>query len=387
MFHRFNSRRLLGTTLMAAGSLTIAGTLVLTTPGTPVAAAGSVFLVIQLSDSASRQFPTGSTVTVTANLSNSSISGNGAATPTVTVSYSTGVLSFVSQGSGWSCSTASGVTSPQICTDGTISLGGTGSLPLVFAVTGVPANGATVTATVNGGDVGNQASFSGSDSATDSATVANGASYVKDVPGGAYPSKVGQDQVVADDSQSNTFTYTDGSTTIKLNFPPQSLLSGTHVSVYRANSTYWNGSLSSSSQGFVDGYAAAWTGSGSSTGSNAGGLVTMVVVDPSVKTTDTLYRATTTGIGTRTGVIANGAWTVSFTEDPGFVMAQAAAAPSTTTAATTSSTAAAAPISAPAAGGGAPVQGGGATLPMAAGVGLLLAGAVVVSTGRRREQS
>jgi len=390
----FDRRRAIGSGFTLAGAATLGLTLALTAPATGIAAStGAVFLVISLSDSTGGQLPGGGTVTVTASLSNSSANSSiGDATPTVTVSYDQGTLSFLGNGSGWTCSGSAG---QQVCTDGTIAAGGGTSLPVTFSVTtdALVGDNAFVTGTVTDGAAAvNSGSFSSQTVATDSATVANAAAYTKDVNSNAYTSKVGGDQVVGASSATSTFTFTDGGVTIHLVVPAGALGSGAHVSVYKANSTYWNSTLATGGQGFVDGYAAAWTEFDENTPNDASGTVTLEVIDPSATSTQTLYRATTTGRGTATGTVGSGTWDVAFTQDPGFVLVAPAAATTTTTTgsqspATTSSNSSAGgtTISPPNAGAAATTPHGAATVPLAVGVLLFVGGVAVLGTRRRRQ--
>jgi hypothetical protein len=219
---------------------------------------------------------------------------------------------------------------------------------------------------------------------TDNATVGAPGSYTKDVPANAYPSKVGVDQTESNNTVTDTFTFPDGANTVVIVVPPSAIHDGAHISVFRANSSFWSSSFSSSSRGFLDGYAVAWTNSGESAPSNAQGAVTMIVSNTSIVSSDTLFRATTSGIGTKTGTVGAGAWTVTFAEDPGFVLAQAAAAPPATTT-TSASPSATTTVAAPTSGGGGTRTGGTTTIPISAGVLLIIVGTVVLGSGRRRE--
>src|ERR1700737_3444138 len=99
---RLMSRRVLGPIAILAGCVLLAiTTLVAFTSPARGSGNGTVFLVIQLFDSVNGQLPAHSSVTMTATVSNSSISGASDATPTVNVSYSTGALSFLTNGAGW----------------------------------------------------------------------------------------------------------------------------------------------------------------------------------------------------------------------------------------------------------------------------------------------
>jgi len=402
-------RRIAGGALVAVGMLVLAATLVLFGPGRIQARAtytGFVFLVIHMTDSGGGQFPSNGQVTVTAAVTNSSASGVGDATPSVTVSYDANTLSFVSNAAGWTCVSTTN-NGQLVCTDGTLAAGSGTSVLLTMDVasTALVGDPAFVTGTVSDGAADlNSGSFSGQDTATDSATIANPTSYTKDVPPGSFPSEVGQDQVVASSTVAQTFTFTDSSATIRLVVPAGALSAGTHISIYRADPSFWASSLSSTSGNFVDGYGAAWIASDDTTGSNASSSVTLIVNASNITSTDTLDRATTTGVGPATGTVGNGSWSVAFTEDPGFVLGAPPRSTSTSSSSTSSSTSSASSSPASSSGSstssststaaganvGLPASGsaprpGSTTLPLAAGVLLIVAGLVVIGSRRRTE--
>jgi hypothetical protein len=291
-----------------------------------------VWLAIGLSDASNGQFSSGSPVTVTANIADSSTTTTGTdfsgttttatiannAHPTVLVNFSTAALSFSTNGPGWGCgSPAAGSETCSITSNsGLLSVGSTASVPLVFSVVGNPGAPASVTASVVGNGVeANQAGPAGT--ATDSASVANPTSFGNGVPAGSFPQEVGGDQIVQAGSQ--TFTFSDTTANVTVTLPNGALPVGTHVSVYRANPGLWSSSASSSSQTFVDGYAVGWANS-TTTAQAASSSITLDVSDSGVASTDTLHRATSTGIGSATGNVMPGGWSVAFTDDPGFIL-------------------------------------------------------------------
>jgi hypothetical protein len=283
------------------------------------------FMVITASDATGGHFPAGSLITETASLTNSSASGITDATPTIDLTFAPSAISYSTSSAGiWACTPSGPVVH---CTDSTLTPGGSSTLPLTFSVVGNPGYNADVFYGVNDTNASNSGSGA---QYTYPASVENGASYTKDTPLTGFPFKVGNDQIVSTSTAANTFTFTDGAKTIVLVIPAGALPDLTHVSVYRGNSVLWSGSLSSSSQNFVDGYAAAWTAQGQSTPQNASISVTLVVSDSAVSSGDHLYRATTSGVGPSTGNVGSGGWTVSFTEDPGFVAGRTIAATSST---------------------------------------------------------
>jgi hypothetical protein len=67
--------------------------------------------------------------------------------------------------------------------------------------------------------------------------------------------------------------------------------------------------------------------------------ITLDVSDSGVASTDTLRRATTTGVGSETGSVASGVWSAAFTDDPGFILLRSTnTGVSGTTSSSTSST-------------------------------------------------
>jgi len=357
------------------GALVLAGTVLLVGPGSNHTARAfvdpPVWLVVNLSDSASGNYASGATVTVTATVSDASTTTTGtdvsgttttatidsAAHPTVTFSYDTGVLSFVSNGGGYTCSLSAGL--PTCSESGTSSLspGSANAIPIALAVIGGPANTANVTASVTGQrDVETNMAPASSTVATDSAAVTNPGSYTNEAPSGCFPRKIGSDAVisnapgpVASLSSPETFTFTNGSAQITVVVPPGALPNGARLSLYGADPACWNAVLSSttsSSQTFAGGYAVGWAFSGS-TSFSASSSVTLDVSDSSVSSGDGLYKSNGTGLdSTTTGSVASGGWTVSFSDDPGFVLAAAAPATSTTTTSSSSTTSTSATTSA-----------------------------------------
>src|ERR1700680_4750089 len=127
---RLISRRVLGPIAILAGCALLAITALVVVTSPARASASDVFLIVRLFDSTNGQFPANSSATVTATVSNSSSANAtiGTATPTVIVSYSTGALSFVTNGAGWTCSTGTVALGNEMCSDGTLTPGAGGML-------------------------------------------------------------------------------------------------------------------------------------------------------------------------------------------------------------------------------------------------------------------
>jgi hypothetical protein len=293
------------------------------------ASVGIVYLTITASDSQGGHFPTGTKVVQTATVTNSSESTFNNATPVVTVSYSTSAMNFLSNGPGWACT--SQAAGQEVCNDlGTLTLNGTTSVPLTFSAIGNPADSASVTYNVSdAAGAANFDTFSQSLTATVSGSIDNAASYTKDAPAGAFGTKVDVDRVVLDATTNETFTWSDGPKVITLHVPAEAIPYGSHISLYVGDPAYWSSSFSSQSKDFVNGYAVAWTFENASTGTTAASLVTLVANDTNIRSGDHLYQATSSGIGPQSGIVGNGAWTVSFTADPGFVAGRVSAATAT----------------------------------------------------------
>lgn len=423
MHRRFDPGALAGGAAVLAGSALVAATVSLAGPGGTVARAAAdppVWLTIRLSDSAGGKLASGATVTVTAAVSNPStftftsvdfsgtthtVTTSNDAHPSITFHLSTSAVSFVSNQGPYTCAASNGQpTCSNSNATAALAPGGAVTVPVVLSVIGLPGQAANASATVSGqtGVESNQASQAGSDSATDTATITNPSAYTNNAPASCFPGKVGSDQVVTNGPTlvpavlqpripgPQTFRFTDGSVVVTVTVPPGALPGGTLLSLYRGDPACWNGVLStttSSSRTFVDGYAVGWAFSGT-TSFSASASLTIQVSDSNAVSGNPVYKANRSGLdSTSTTTAGSQSWSVSFTDDPGFVLAQAAAAPSSSTpsSSTTTSTSAVTSISGPAAGGGpaAPAQ-PRSPVPLAAGMLLIVVGAGLVATRRRR---
>lgn len=408
MIRRLDPRTLAGGALVATGIASITAALIAAGP-TPARAAAipttPVWLTIHLSDSAGGVMPQGSTVTITATVTNSStttvvtntgvattITANASADPTVSYNLSNKEVSFVSGGGGaYFCSIASGSTQPTCVKDGSIAAGSTDTQTLVVSVTGSPGDNANATASVNGAFF--QPNLAGSSAtATDHAFIANVGAYTNQAPAGCFPHKVGSDQQVTNQpllaaaqrprlvNGSQVFTFTDGTVTITVTVPPGALPNGTIVSLYAGNlTTCWNASVSAATSSHTahNAYAVGWALSGS-VSFTASSSIEISVSDTGVHSGDPLFGTNKNGLGSQIGTAASSNWTAMFTDDPGFVLAQAAAVttPSSSTSASTT-------VSAPSGGGG-PVARQASPVPLAMGILAIVGGAGLVGTRRRR---
>ena len=112
--------------------------------------------------------------------------------------------------------------------------------------------------------------------------------------------------------------------------PPGALPAGTTVTEYSVNTSSFTPPPGAS---FVVGFAVSWTGA-SATQTNSSGQpipVTMTINDPSIVAGDVIYMVGPTGALVPVGIAdANGTVTVSFTQDPAFLVAAPASSPSPT---------------------------------------------------------
>src|SRR5262249_32276210 len=160
---------------------------------------------------------------------------------------------------------------------------------------------ADVTGIVGDGSAINLAEASGSDTATDTATVGNAASYTKNAPAGSFPRKLGGDQIVTGGTQS--YTFSDSTNAVTVTIPPAALPTGRHLSVYAADGSYWASHVGSGRK-FLDGYAVAFTASGASTPASPSASITVRASDPRAsRKRDKLYAVNATGLGTSTGSV------------------------------------------------------------------------------------
>lgn len=304
---------------------------------TALAATGTddfgVWLEVGLTDTSNGRFPQDSLATVNASVTDASssltsvdfsgttstLTVSRTAHPTILLDYPTTALAFRAAGSGWACNTGA-AAGEETCSSptGSLTVGQTNVLPATFSVIGGPGAPAAVTATVSGGDPFTEINRNTNSTAVDSASVVNPTTLNEGgVPPGSFPHEVGVDQVVHAGAQS--FTFSDATANATVTLPPGALPPGTHLSLYRANSAQWSTRAASANQRFVDGYAVGW-GNSTATSENASSPITLKVSDSHVASTDTLHRAISTGIGSRTGTALPHGWSVSFTDDPGFVL-------------------------------------------------------------------
>jgi hypothetical protein len=414
MLRRFAPRTVTGSAAVVAGAALIGVAVLLAGPARAHATVTDppVWISIQLSDNDGGIYPQGATVTLTATVSNAAsftttgtdasgstttatLSAN--ANPTVVFTLSTSAVSFVSNQGTYTCALNSGLAT---CSDAVLSSGSSATVPIVLSVIGPPGASANATAQVHGNDGQTPNMASSQATATDVASVtsSNPGAYTNQAPAGCFPTKVGFDQVVTNAPQvfanlqrrlvngPQTFTFMDGSVAITVSVPAGALPNGTVLSLYSASKACWSSSLSSSSQSFVDGYAVGWVFNGT-TSLDASGSLSLSVSDSNVKAGNTIDKTNKGGIASQVGTAAASSWSVSFTDDPGFVLAQAAAAPPTPTpaptAAPTSSAAATTTVAAPPA-GGAPAAQPSSPVPLAIGVLMIVGGTALIGTRRHR---
>lgn len=325
-----------GLVLVLAGMLLVAAGVV--SAKRAHATVSNVYLIITASDSQSGRFPTGSNVVQTVTVTNSSNTGISPSIPFVKITYSAGAMGYVTHGPGWFCTSAA-VGREDCGASSTLGAGSTTTGLVTFTATGNPGDSADVTYFVQDlTGASNSDTSTESVNATVTGSIDNAGSYTKDAAVGAFGTKVGVDQVITEATIDKTYTFTDGPRIIKLFVPAEAIPFSSHIALYVGDPAYWSSKFSSQSKSYIDGYAVAWTSAGDSTGTTAASSVTLVVSDNNISGGDHLYQATTTGIGPAAGHVASGAWTASFTVDPGFVLGRTAAASATSTTTSTTST-------------------------------------------------
>lgn len=110
---------------------------------------------------------------------------------------------------------------------------------------------------------------------------------------------------------------------VSLQVPDGALPAGTQVSVLQGNQAMLQALLPAGSS-YLDGFAVGWTAPDGST-PVATAPLTFIVTDSRVTTADQAFSTTATGLTSTTASIATGHASFTFTDDPGFVLATAAA--------------------------------------------------------------
>lgn len=146
-----------------------------------------------------------------------------------------------------------------------------------------------------------------------------------------FPTEVGTCYTVSSGPIDYTVTDFGGTVTIHLTGAAGALPDGTTVCIYRANLTALN-SVVPAGQTPVSGYSVVWNGLFGSPPPNATSPLTLTVTDPSVTAggpiflLDKVTGTTPVASGTATA----GSWTVTFTDDPPFVVTRGTAAAAVT---------------------------------------------------------
>jgi hypothetical protein len=136
-------------------------------------------------------------------------------------------------------------------------------------------------------------------------------------PAGAYATVVASQTIC---STAGTLTATYGSATLTLVVPAGAFSQCTQVTIYADNPAVISPLLPSGSS-LVDAYAVGWTPT-----STASVALTLTISDPAIPGSATVYQTTASGLTPFSGAqVKAGSVSVSFTSDPGFVIAKTTA--------------------------------------------------------------
>lgn len=137
-------------------------------------------------------------------------------------------------------------------------------------------------------------------------------------PAGGFPT-VEVSQTVG--SSGGTLTATDGSVALRLTVPAGAFSQSTQVTIYKGSNTVLS-SLLPSGERLLLAYAVGWTPA-----STAAAPLTLTITYTAIPSDATVYLTTATGATAVSGTTINaGSVTVSFTADPGVLVAEPAAA-------------------------------------------------------------
>jgi hypothetical protein len=168
-------------------------------------------------------------------------------------------------------------------------------------------------------------------SSTRSTTVAATCNSSPPAPPSSYPITVACFCLTTTAAQTLNATDTNG-VTLALTLPANAMHAGSNICIFRGNLTAL-GSQVPAGQVPVSAYAVKWNNPGGNTPATS--PLTLVVTDPATTSGDQIFVIDSGAPVNAGGTTSAGSWTVSFTQDPSFVVTQAAPAPPTTTTTTT----------------------------------------------------